>query len=94
MNRTSNAVPAVSRRSFTAATADTLSASMVHSSLAANEEPQELRLGIIGCGGRGTGAILKFMAEESQLDLFPKDLTWQSSLPTVGFAVPGKTKLI
>lgn len=47
----------VSRRSFTAATAATLSASMVHSSLAANEEIQELRLGIIGCGGRGTGAM-------------------------------------
>jgi myo-inositol 2-dehydrogenase/D-chiro-inositol 1-dehydrogenase len=48
---------ALSRRSFTAATAATLSASMVHSSLAANEEIQELRLGIIGCGGRGTGAM-------------------------------------
>ena len=57
MTRTSNAVPAMSRRSFTAATAATLSASMVHSSLAANEETQELKLGIIGCGGRGTGAI-------------------------------------
>ncbi len=30
---------------------------MVHSSRAANEETQELRLGIVGCGGRGTGAI-------------------------------------
>jgi len=36
----------MSRRSFTAATATTLSATMVHSSLAANEETQELRLGI------------------------------------------------
>jgi hypothetical protein len=34
------------------------------------------------------------VAEESQLDLFPKDLTWQSSLPSPGFAVPGKTKLV
>ena len=35
-----------------------------------------------------------FVAEESQLDLFPKDLTWTSSLPSPGFAMPGKTKLI
>ena len=35
----------------------------------------------------------KFVTEESKLDLFPKDPTWQSSLPTPGFAVPGTTKL-
>jgi myo-inositol 2-dehydrogenase/D-chiro-inositol 1-dehydrogenase len=46
-----------SRRTFTAATAASLSAAMVHSSRAAAEEPRELRLGIIGCGGRGTAAI-------------------------------------
>ena len=49
--------PAVSRRSFTTATTAALSAAMVHSSQAATEEPRELRLGIIGCGGRGTGAM-------------------------------------
>jgi len=48
---------AMSRRSFTAATAATISASMVHSSLAAAEETRELRIGVIGCGGRGSGAI-------------------------------------
>ena len=47
----------VSRRTFTAATAASLSAAMVHSSRATADEQQELRLGIIGCGGRGTGAI-------------------------------------
>ena len=36
----------------------------------------------------------KFLTEESQLDLFPKDLTWTSSLPQQAPAVPGKTKLI
>jgi len=35
----------------------------------------------------------KFLTEESQLDLFPKDLTWTSSLPRQAPAVPGKTKL-
>jgi predicted dehydrogenase len=54
---------------------------------------------LVGVLGRlaaytGQNVTWKFVAEESQLDLFPKDLTWQSSLPTVGFAVPGKTKLI
>jgi myo-inositol 2-dehydrogenase/D-chiro-inositol 1-dehydrogenase len=47
---------AVSRRSFTAAAAATVSATMVHSSLAA-AETRELRIGVIGCGGRGSGAI-------------------------------------
>ena len=36
----------------------------------------------------------KFASEGSQLDLFPKDLTWTSSLPVQAPAVPGKTKLI
>ena len=35
-----------------------------------------------------------FVTQESELDLFPKDLTWQSELPDPQFAVPGKTKLI
>ena len=47
---------AVSRRSFTAAAAATLSPTMVHSSLAA-ADARELRIGVIGCGGRGGGAI-------------------------------------
>jgi myo-inositol 2-dehydrogenase / D-chiro-inositol 1-dehydrogenase len=54
---------------------------------------------LVGVMGRlaaytGQKVTWKFVAEESQLDLFPKDLTWQSSLPSLGFAVPGKTKLI
>jgi len=47
---------AVSRRSFTAAAAATLSTTMVHSSLGA-ADTSELRIGVIGCGGRGGGAI-------------------------------------
>jgi myo-inositol 2-dehydrogenase/D-chiro-inositol 1-dehydrogenase len=50
----------VSRRSFVSATsaAGGMAAGlMVHSSLAAAETPRELRLAIIGCGGRGSGAI-------------------------------------
>jgi myo-inositol 2-dehydrogenase / D-chiro-inositol 1-dehydrogenase len=35
-----------------------------------------------------------FLAKESKLDLFPKDLAWDASLPAPEFAVPGKTKLI
>ena len=30
---------------------------MVHSSVAAADEPRKLRLGIVGCGGRGSGAV-------------------------------------
>ena len=55
----------VSRRTFvsaaltstSAALASTSAAVMVHSSLAADEEVRELRLAIVGCGGRGSGAI-------------------------------------
>ncbi len=35
-----------------------------------------------------------FMTKESQLDLFPKDLDWNGTLESPGFAVPGRTKLI
>jgi predicted dehydrogenase len=53
---------------------------------------------LVGVLGRlavytGQQVTWKFVAEESQIDLFPKDLTWTSSLPSRGFAVPGKTKL-
>lgn len=42
----------------------------------------------------GQKVTWKFATEESKLDLFPKDLTWQSSLPKPQSAIPGKTKLI
>jgi predicted dehydrogenase len=42
----------------------------------------------------GQKVTWKFATEESKLDLFPKDLTWESSLPEPQFAVPGKTKLV
>jgi predicted dehydrogenase len=35
-----------------------------------------------------------FVANESQLDLFPKSLTWESALPARPYAVPGRTKLV
>jgi predicted dehydrogenase len=36
----------------------------------------------------------EFLAKESKLDLFPKDLAWESSLPKPEFAIPGRTKLV
>ena len=42
----------------------------------------------------GQKVTWKFVAEESQLDLFPKNLTWDSSLPPPTVAVPGRTKLV
>jgi len=35
-----------------------------------------------------------FASAESQLDLFPKNLTWDSSLPQSQWAIPGKTPLV
>jgi myo-inositol 2-dehydrogenase / D-chiro-inositol 1-dehydrogenase len=57
MNHVARPSSAVSRRTFTAATATAFSAAMVHSQLPAAEPLRELRLGIIGCGGRGSGAV-------------------------------------
>jgi myo-inositol 2-dehydrogenase/D-chiro-inositol 1-dehydrogenase len=47
------------RRMFlgTGAAASLAAGVMVHSSTPAAETPAELRLGVIGCGGRGTGAV-------------------------------------
>ncbi|MFM7205680.1 MAG: Gfo/Idh/MocA family protein [Planctomycetaceae bacterium] len=42
----------------------------------------------------GQKVTWKFATEESKLDLFPKDLAWDSSLPAPQFAVPGKSKLV
>ena len=48
-----------SRRGFlgVGATASVAAGLMVHSSVAAAAESRELRLGIVGCGGRGSGAV-------------------------------------
>ena len=35
-----------------------------------------------------------FVTKESELALFPEDLDLKASRPEVGFAVPGKTKLV
>jgi predicted dehydrogenase len=41
----------------------------------------------------GQKVTFDFLAKESKLDLFPKELTWESSLPEPRFAIPGRTKL-
>ena len=50
---------AANRRGFLGTTIGTAAAAsvMVHSSLPACEEQQLIRVGVVGCGGRGTGAI-------------------------------------
>jgi myo-inositol 2-dehydrogenase/D-chiro-inositol 1-dehydrogenase len=58
----------VSRRSFSATVAGG-AALMVHSSTAAAEEVRELRLAIIGCGGRGSGAIRDSLAINDHVKL-------------------------
>jgi myo-inositol 2-dehydrogenase / D-chiro-inositol 1-dehydrogenase len=42
----------------------------------------------------GQKVSFDFLAKESKLDLFPAELTWESSLPKPQFAIPGKTKLV
>jgi hypothetical protein len=36
----------------------------------------------------------EFLTKESTLDLFPKNLALDASLPTPEHAIPGKTKLV
>ena len=42
----------------------------------------------------GQRVTWEFMTQESQLDLFPKNLNWDASLESPGYAVPGRTKLV
>jgi myo-inositol 2-dehydrogenase/D-chiro-inositol 1-dehydrogenase len=42
----------------------------------------------------GQKVTFDFLAKESKLDLFPKELAWDSSLPKPQFAIPGRTKLV
>ncbi len=42
----------------------------------------------------GRRVTFDFLAKESTLDLFPKDLAWDGTLPAPRFAIPGKTKLV
>lgn len=51
----------VSRRVFTTAVA-AAAPMMVHSSRATDEEARPLRLGVVGCGGRGSGAVRDSLA--------------------------------
>lgn len=45
------------RRHFLNSTAGTAAALMVHSSVSANQDQTTVRIGIVGCGGRGSGAV-------------------------------------
>ncbi|MFM9059439.1 MAG: Gfo/Idh/MocA family protein [Planctomycetaceae bacterium] len=42
----------------------------------------------------GQRVTFDFLAKESKLDLFPKDLAWDGALPAPKFAIPGKTRLV
>jgi myo-inositol 2-dehydrogenase / D-chiro-inositol 1-dehydrogenase len=56
------------RRGFLSTTAAAASLSMmVHSSVEANEETQPIRIGIIGCGGRGSGALADSLSINSNV---------------------------
>jgi myo-inositol 2-dehydrogenase/D-chiro-inositol 1-dehydrogenase len=46
-----------SRRGFLATSATAAAGLMVHSSASAADDTRVLKLGIVGCGGRGTGAL-------------------------------------
>ena len=53
-------------------------------------------VGVLGRVSAYTGKKVTwdFMTKQSELDLFPKSLVWDGALPSNGYAIPGKTKLI
>ena len=53
-------------------------------------------VGVLGRVAAYTGKKVTwdFMTTKSTLDLFPKALTWSGAMPSKGYAVPGKTKLV
>ena len=53
-------------------------------------------VGVLGRVSAYTGKKVTwdFMTKQSELDLFPKSLVWDGDLPSNGYAIPGKTKLI
>ena len=66
-----------SRRRFmgTGVAASLAAGAMVHSSVAAAESRRELRLGLIGCGGRGTGAVNDSLSINDGVTLVAGDLS-------------------
>jgi len=67
-----HAPAALSRRAFTrhgAALATAASTTLVHTSSSAAAPPRDLRIGIIGCGGRGSGAIDNSLAVNAGVTL-------------------------
>ena len=42
----------------------------------------------------GQKVAFDYLAEKSEIDLFPKNLSWDADLPEPQFAIPGKTKLV
>jgi myo-inositol 2-dehydrogenase / D-chiro-inositol 1-dehydrogenase len=50
--------------------------------------------GSIAAAYTGQKVLWEFLTKESKLDLFPKDLTMDASLPKPEYAIPGKMKLV
>jgi hypothetical protein len=76
---------------------------MVHSSVATGKPSVELRqtadssmAAILGRVAASTGQKVswEFLTKESTLDLLPKNIALDASLPTPQHAVPGRTKLV
>ncbi|MCE9630938.1 MAG: Gfo/Idh/MocA family oxidoreductase [Planctomycetia bacterium] len=95
----SSTAEALSRRSFVSAAAVGGAAAglMVHSSLAAAEESRELRLALVGCGGRGSGAINDSLTINQGVKLVAAADLYESRCATMRRAIseahPGKVDI-
>lgn len=90
---------ALSRRSFvsSAAAGGAAAGLMVHSSRAAAEESRELRLALVGCGGRGSGAINDSLTINQGVKLVAAADLYESRCATMRKAIaeahPGKVDI-
>lgn len=101
MNPTSrNSLPCPSplhRRRFLNSSAGTAAALMVHSSLAAKQEQTQVRIGIVGFGGRGSGAVNDSLSINQNVQLVAAADVYQdncvSKIQQLSRRFPDKIKL-
>src|SRR3954469_20874494 len=71
-------MPVSSRRTFLLGSAATAAGALLH----ADETSQTLRIGLIGCGSRGTGAAEQALSAAANVKLVAMDDAFEDRLPS------------
>ena len=90
---TSSDASQASRRRFlgTSAAASMAAGLAVHSSVEAAEETRELRLAVVGCGGRGSGAINDSLSINDNIKLVAAADLYATKADPPPTCLPGRT---